>query len=107
MENWRERVCHRELEIDNCGFEHDPECIVRSQWQKRSKNFIYLAYRWAVAIFTIAVVIESMYENRKELRKGIFFAYLTRWGITMNMIVGIYGAIIVTIWHFHTEFKGI
>lgn len=103
----RARAWTRELEISNCGFEHNPECIVRSQWQSQSKNIVFLAYRWCVAVFVVLVVIISMYQNRKELRTGVYFVYLTRWGITMNMIVGVFGAVIVTIWHLHTEFQGI
>lgn len=95
----------REVTLENCGFECiDPECLVRSQWQSRSKNSIYLVYRWCVAVFVVAVVIVSMIYNEDELRRGIFFAYLTRWGILTNMIVGVLGAVLVTIWHFHTDF---
>lgn len=93
----------------NCGFDNDPvDSMVRSQWQTRSKSNIYLAYRWLVAIFVVYVVIDSLY-NHVASRKhalSLFFIYLTHWGILINMIVGVYGAILVTIWHFHSDFKG-
>lgn len=98
----------KEMKLSNCGFDHDPvDSMVRSQWQSRSKNNFYLIYRWLVAIFVIAVVIVAMIAHmQRECSFGLFFIYLTHWGILINMIVGINGAILVTIWHFHTDFKG-
>lgn len=97
----------KELKLSNCGFDHDPvDSMVRSQWQSRSKNNFYLAYRWLVAIFNIAVVIVSMYSHVEKFSFGLFFIYLTHWGIMINMVVGVFGAILVTIWHFHSDFKG-
>ncbi|XP_031620714.1 protein rolling stone-like [Contarinia nasturtii] len=96
----------KELKLSNCGFDHDPvESIVRSQWQSRSKNNIYLIYRLLVAIFVIAVVIVSMYSHMQKYSFGLFFIYLTHWGILINMVVGVFGAILVTTWHFHTDFQ--
>lgn len=98
----------KELKLSNCGFDHDPvDSMVRSQWQSRSKNNFYLAYRWLVAAFVITVVVVSMYSHLQKYSFGLFFIYLTHWGILINMIVGVYGAILVTVWHFHTDFKGI
>lgn len=37
---------------------------------------------------------------------GYYFIYLTNWGILMCMITGIYGAILVSKWYFHTEYSG-
>lgn len=97
----------KELKLSNCGFDHDPvDSMVRSQWQSRSKNNFFLAYRWLVAIFTVAVVIVSMYAHVEKFSFGLFFIYLTHWGILINMVVGVFGAILVTIWHFHSDFKG-
>lgn len=97
----------KELKLSNCGFNHDPvESMVRSQWQSRSKNNIYLAYRMIVAIFVTAVVINSIYSHLTKYQLGTFFIYLTHWGIMINMLTGIYGAILVTVWHFHTDYSG-
>lgn len=100
-------VIKKELKLENCGFEHDPvESVVRSQWQSTSHSMVYLIYRWLVAIFNVAVVIIALEGHLRRSGFGTFLIYLTRWGITINMIVGVYGAILVTIWHFHTEHHG-
>lgn len=97
----------KELKQSNCGFDHDPvDSMVRSQWQTSSRNNFYLAYRWLVAIFVTVVVIISMSSHVEKFPFGLFFIYLTHWGILINMLVGIFGAILVTIWHFHSDFKG-
>lgn len=97
----------REFKSSNCGLSHDPvESMVRSQWQSRSKSHFYLAYRWFVAIFTTIVVINSFATHLAHHSLGLFFIYLTHWGIIINMIVGIYGAVLVSLWHFHPEYAG-
>lgn len=101
------KSCRRELKLNNCGFDHDPaDSIVRSQWQSRSKNNFYLLYRWLVAIFVVFVVFYAFYDHRQKYSIGHFFIYLTHQGIIVNMIVGVMGAILVTMWHFHADFKG-
>lgn len=101
------KTCRRELKLNNCGFDHDPaDSMVRSQWQSRSKNNLYLLYRWLVAIFVVFVVAYAIYDHVQHFHIGYFFIYLTHWGVMINMIVGVMGAILVTIWHFHTDFKG-
>lgn len=99
------KVIKREFRQGNCGFHHDPvDSMVRSQWQSTSKNIFYLIYRWVVAVFVVAVVIIALASHLKKSNIDTFFIYLTRWGITLNMIVGVLGAILVTIWHFHSDF---
>lgn len=96
-----------EFELKNCGF--DPvsvELMVRSQWQSRSKSNIYLGYRWIVAIFVVVVLSISMNASIQSSRFGQFFIYFTNWGVMMNTVVGVLGAVLVTIWHFHADFKG-
>lgn len=101
------RAVKQELKIKHCGFEHEPvDAVVRSQWQSTSRNIYYLIYRWLVAIFVVAVVIIALEHHLRKYTIGTFFIYLTRCGITLNMIVGIYGAVLVTIWHFHTKYQG-
>lgn len=80
--------------------------MVRSQWQSRSKNNLYLLYRWLVAVFVVFVVVYAFVEHCQKFNVGYFFIYLTHWGIMINMVVGVMGAILVTIWHFNPEFKG-
>lgn len=99
------KVIKQELKSNNCGFHHDPvDSMVRSQWQSTSKNHFYLIYRWLVAVFVVAVVIIALESHLKKSSIDTFFIYLTRWGILLNMIVGVFGAILVTIWHFHSDF---
>ncbi|XP_055301375.1 protein rolling stone-like [Sitodiplosis mosellana] len=106
MSNKMIKTYKKELKLSNCGFDHDPvDSMVRSQWQSRSKNNFYLVYRWLVAIFVIAVVIVSMFSHVEKYSFGLFFIYLTHWGILINMVVGVFGAILVTVWHFHSDFK--
>lgn len=101
------KSCRRELKLNNCGFDHDPaDSIVRSQWQSRSKNNFYLFYRWMVAAFVVFVVAWAMYDHLQKYSFGHFFIYLTHQGVIVNMIVGIMGAVLVTMWHFHADFKG-
>lgn len=97
----------REFKSSNCGLDHEPvESMVRSQWQSRSKSHYYLAYRIFVAIFTTAVVIDSLNSHLRHHSLGLFFIYLTHWGLIVNMIVGIFGAVLVSLWHFHPEYSG-
>lgn len=101
-------VLKKELTLSNCGFDHDPvDAIVRSQWQQKSKSINYLIYRWLVAAFVISVEVVALYYHLQKNDFSLFLIYLTRWGITMNMIVGIFGAVLVTVWHIHPNFKGI
>lgn len=98
----------RELKSSNCGLHHDEiDSMVRSQWQSRSKNYLYLVYRWMVAIFFIVAITISIQAHLEKSSFGLFFIYLTRWGLLLNTIVGIYGAVLVTVWHFHTDFNGL
>lgn len=107
MPNKITRTCKRELKINNCGFDHDPvDSIVRSQWQSRSKNIFFLLYRWLVAVFVVYVVELSIETHLERSSIGLYFIYLTHWGVLVNMVVGVFGAVLVTIWHFHADFKG-
>lgn len=101
------KTCKTELKLKNCGFNHDPaDAMVRSQWQHQSRSFIYLLYRWIVGVFVIVVVAISLSEHLHAYAFGLYFIYLTHWGILLNMIVGIFGAVLVTIWHFQSNFHG-
>lgn len=102
------RAYKKELRLSNCGFDHEPiDSMVRSQWQSRSKNGLYLAYRWAVAVFFVVALIISIHTHLQKASLGFYFIFLTRWGLLLNTIVGIYGAVLVTAWHFHADFQGL
>ncbi|XP_055316728.1 protein rolling stone-like [Sitodiplosis mosellana] len=100
------QVMKKELRFHSCGFSYDPvDSMVRSQWQPKSKNTFYFFYRWVVAAIFVAMVIISLYSHLQEFSFDLFFIYLTHWGIILNMIVGIYGTALVSIWYFHTEYR--
>lgn len=97
-----------EFRVSYCGLDHDRvDSMVRSQWQTRSKSDWFLVFRWVIAAITIATVIISMYQHvQQQWNFGLFFIYLTHWGILLNMIVGVFGAVLVTAWHYHADFQG-
>lgn len=100
-------VLVNEFKLSNFGFHHDPvDAFVRSQWQSKPKNTNYLIYRWLVAVILVATVMISIYSNLQTNTFGTFFIYLTNWAILLNTIVGIYSAVLVTIWHIDTKFQG-
>lgn len=52
------------------------------------------------------VVGWAIYDHLQKYSLGHFFIYLTHQGVIINMIVGVMGAVLVTFWHFHADFKG-
>ncbi|XP_031630444.1 protein rolling stone-like [Contarinia nasturtii] len=96
-----------ELHVSNCGFNHDlVDSFVTSQWQSKSRNTFYLIYRWCFAAFVTCVFVISLYAHVQGTNNfGKFFIYITRWGLMINLIVGIYGALLVTLWHFCDEYR--
>lgn len=97
----------REFTKSNCGFDHEPvDAIVRSQWQSRSQSLCYLLYRWIWAIVAVTSVVVSFVSHIEHYSFGLFFIYLTHWGILVNAIVAIYGTVLVTCWHFYGDFRG-
>lgn len=99
-------ACKKELQISNCGLHHHPpEEFVKSQWQTRTKSNVFLIYRWIVGLFFVVVTIFSMQKNITLRDWGIWFIYLTHWGVLLCLSTTILGAIIVTTWHFHPEFS--
>lgn len=80
--------------------------IYIQQWQSRSRNVFYLIYRWAIALFFIGAVSESMSGLLSANDLRLYFIYLTNWGILACMITGVMGAVLVSIWYFHPEYSG-
>lgn len=78
----------------------------RFQWQLQSKNIFYLLWRILIATFFVAAVITSMASLTHDDFQ-FYFIYLTNWGIILCMITAVYGAILVTYWHFHSSYAGI
>lgn len=76
------------------------------QWQNRTRSIIYLIYRLFLAGFFIAVVIDSMIDHYRMANFGLYFIYMTNWGIMMCMITNVYAAILVLIWHYRPEYAG-
>ncbi|EDW76201.1 uncharacterized protein Dwil_GK14787 [Drosophila willistoni] len=96
----------KEFRRKGCGFDHHtPDDFVKSQWQTCTKSMTYLFYRWFMALFFVAVVIESMWPVKDdESSYWLYFIYMTNWGIWMCMLTNLLGAILVTIWHYHPEY---
>lgn len=82
--------------------------IYHLQWQSRTKSIVYLIYRWLIALFFTAVVIDSMLEKEEGSSTNfwLYFIYLTNWGVMLCMFTNLLGAILVTTWHFHPEYAG-
>lgn len=92
----------KEFQMNNCGFDHhSADDFVKSQWQTRTKSFIFLLYRCFIAAFYLAVVIYSMIDG---FSNGLYFIYLTNWGIMLCMVTTMLGAILVCTWYLHPEF---
>jgi len=102
-QTFKEKV-RKELHLSNCGFNYTkPEKFVRSQWQLQSKNVFYLIWRIILGTFFLAAVIQSMASLSTEDFR-FYFIYLTNWGIILCMIASVYGAVLVTYWHFHRSY---
>lgn len=100
-------IYRKEFSISNCFFENDPDIMVRSQWRTRSRNNYYILYRWFSAMAVTVVLSLSMYESVGKYGFSKYFIFMTHWCLTLNVIVHILGAILVTKWHAEPEFKGI
>lgn len=101
-------IFKKEFKFKKFGFKHDPvDSMVRSQWQTEPRSYFYLAYRWIVAVFFIVAMIISFHTHLQRARFGLYFIYITRWSLLVNTIVGIFGAILVTVWHFNAYCHGL
>ncbi|XP_031626065.1 protein rolling stone-like [Contarinia nasturtii] len=99
-------VKKKELNISNCGFDHDyADTLVCSQWQSKSNSALYLIYRWSFETFATVIFSISFYSFSQMKPIEFYFIFLTHWGVLINMILGIYGALLVTYWHCDTEYR--
>lgn len=67
------------------------------QWQNSQKSYLWLIYRWGLAVCFCIGVIGSLVQ---QFAQGLWFIYLTDWGFFLCMFVSLYGAILVTIYQF-------
>lgn len=96
-----------EFKMSKCCLENDAvDVMLRSEWQTTSRNDFYMLYRWFAAAISIGSVCMTLNHFINFYTFGSFFIYLTNWGLLMNMIVGVLGAVLVYKWHFNTDFQG-
>lgn len=101
------KLYKNEFKLQKCFLEHEPvDVMLRSEWQTTSRNTFYMLYRWFVAAFVITSVCLTMNYFVKNYTIGAFFIYATNWGLLINMIVGVLGAVLVYKWHFDMDFQG-
>lgn len=82
------------------SFNHNqPEVFVQSQWQSEAKNLKFLVFRWTLAAYFIATVAFSWQRALSRNAFGIWWIYMTDWGILLCMISTTYGAILTTCHH--------
>lgn len=87
-----------DIEVD------ESEHLARFKWHYVSKSWYFMVYRWIFAMIVIANFIISTYQHITTVHSGVYLIYLSEWNIVLNMIVGVLGALVVTICHFHTDF---
>lgn len=99
-------IVKSELTIKKLGFDYDHfEKMVQSEWQTKSKSNLYEIYRWFVATIAVVSCVVSLYTNLNEAPFRYYFLYFSRWGLTINMLVAVYGAILVTTWYHCADFE--
>ncbi|CAD6996701.1 unnamed protein product [Ceratitis capitata] len=95
------QLCHplaKEFQREKLSLTHEPkEDFFRSQWQRQQKSLLWLIYRWLFAATFTAGVVGSLIQT---FGGGRWFIYLTDWGFFLCMFTGIFGAVLVTIYHF-------
>ncbi|XP_012160364.1 protein rolling stone isoform X1 [Ceratitis capitata] len=95
------QLCHplaKEFQREKLSLTHEPkEDFFRSQWQRQQKSLLWLIYRWLFAAVFTAGVVGSLIQT---FGGGRWFIYLTDWGFFLCMFTGIFGAVLVTIYHF-------
>jgi hypothetical protein len=84
----------------NKSFNHNqPEIFVQSQWQSEAKSLKFLIFRWILAAYFIATVAFSWHRALSRNAFGIWWIYMTDWGILLCMMSTTYGAILTTRHH--------
>ncbi|XP_037959022.1 protein rolling stone-like [Teleopsis dalmanni] len=87
----------KEFQLDKFSLEHAPvDDFFKSQWQKGTRCWWWLIYRWLLAICFFLGVLGSLVQHFNE---GKWFIYLTDWGFFLCMYTSLFGAILVSVYH--------
>lgn len=78
---------------------NQPEVFVQSQWQSGTKSLKFVIFRWILAAYFIATVAFSWQRALTRNAFGLWWIYMTDWGILLCMISTTYGAILATRFH--------
>lgn len=76
----------------------NPEVFLKSQWQKSTKSWLYLTYRWSICVFFIFVLTYSLLKDPTTII--YFFIYLTNIGVLLVTLFTLYAAVMVTLYQF-------
>ncbi|XP_037825901.1 protein rolling stone-like isoform X1 [Lucilia sericata] len=91
----------KEFQKDKFCFCHEPvDDFLKSQWQTSQKSFLWLLYRWGLAVCFCIGVFGSLVQ---QWAQGRWFIYLTDWGFFLCMFVSVFGAVIATIFYFKPD----
>ncbi|KAJ3656191.1 hypothetical protein Zmor_015287 [Zophobas morio] len=89
-----------EFSLEHFTLRHiKPHIFVISQWQNQcSGSFIYVVYRWTVAMFFVITLFLSYMENwnKPASHQAMFFIYFTNWAYIMSTFQAIVIAILTT-----------
>ncbi|KAH8375746.1 hypothetical protein KR093_008832, partial [Drosophila rubida] len=90
-----------ELKFVSLEFRHNaPHDFFRSQWQSGPKSWLFLFYRWILAlIFGIGLGCYLIL----YFRRGTIFIYLTAWCFVLCSLTSFIGALFVTVYHIDIE----
>ncbi|XP_058981115.1 protein rolling stone isoform X2 [Musca domestica] len=105
MANNKSSLCYRtfhpiakEFQKEKFSLSHQPvDDFLKSQWQTSQKSYLWLLYRWGLALCFGVGVLGSLIQ---QFGAGRWFIYLTDWGFLLCMYISWFGAILVTIYHF-------
>lgn len=71
------------------------------QWQRKRKSTKYLIYRWLQVVFCVGVLIQTLVQARNRNALQYHAINLTNWGLWLNVLSSIYGALLITADHFN------
>ncbi|XP_061388702.1 protein rolling stone-like, partial [Musca vetustissima] len=99
------RIFHpiaKEFQKEKFSLNHKPaDDFLKSQWQTSQKSYLWLLYRWGLALCFSVGVLGSLIQQWAD---GKWFIYLTDWGFLLCMYISWFSAILVTIYHFHPRY---
>ncbi|TMW52342.1 hypothetical protein DOY81_002599 [Sarcophaga bullata] len=87
----------KEFRKEKFSLSHQPvDDFLKSQWQRSQKSYLWLLYRWGLAICFCVGVFGSLVQ---QWAYGRWFIYLTDWGFFLCMFTSLFGAVLVSIYH--------